>query len=223
MTAGGSSRRTADRVLDIAERLVQTRGFNGFSYADIATELAVTKATLHYYFPTKAALGRALIERYHQVFTRLLGAIDAETLRATAKLARYASLYKEVLRNDRMCLCGMVAAEYTTLPEPMQEEIRRFFTANELWLAAVLDEGKRSGELHLRGTPLDTARLLLSALQGAMLVARSYGSVARFEISAKRLIADLTATPELSTRSHPLNGKSMGSARSRRVSGTRRT
>src|SRR5215211_135610 len=51
---------TADRILDLAERLVQTRGFNGFSYADIASELGLTKASLHYHFPTKAELGRCL-------------------------------------------------------------------------------------------------------------------------------------------------------------------
>src|ERR1700682_1229989 len=59
---------TSQRILDIAERLVQTRGFNGFSYADIAGTLHVTKASLHYHFPAKADLGRRLIERYERHF-----------------------------------------------------------------------------------------------------------------------------------------------------------
>src|SRR3954452_7448905 len=57
---------TASRILDISERLVQSRGFNGFSYADVASELAVTKASLHYHYPGKAELGEALIARYTQ-------------------------------------------------------------------------------------------------------------------------------------------------------------
>ena len=195
MSARSASRDTAGRILDIAERLVQTRGFNGFSYADIATELAVTKASLHYHFPTKEALGRALIARYHEVFARLLREIDAEPTSAAKKLARYVDLYRGVLENDRLCLCGMVAAEHATLPKPMQDEIRRFFTANEVWLAAVLEQGEREGELRLRGTSLEVARLLLGALQGAMLVARSYRSVARFDVSSKRLLADLAVEP----------------------------
>jgi TetR/AcrR family transcriptional repressor of nem operon len=48
--------------LDIAEQLVQTRGFNGFSYADIAAEIGISKASLHYHFPTKAMLGERLID-----------------------------------------------------------------------------------------------------------------------------------------------------------------
>jgi TetR/AcrR family transcriptional repressor of nem operon len=182
---------TVDRILDTAERLVQTRGFNGFSYADVATELGVTKASLHYHFATKADLGRALVIRYREVFGKLLDAIDGETTLATEKLARYAALYRHVLSGDRMCLCGMAAAEYATLPKPMQEELRRFFTANEEWLAAVLGQGLRSGELRLRGAPMDVARLLLGALQGAMLVARTYKSVERFDVTTSSLLAGL--------------------------------
>src|SRR2546425_1165151 len=63
---------TAQRILDVAERLVQTQGFNGFSYADIAAELGITKASLHYHFATKAALGSALITRYGAEFGRAL-------------------------------------------------------------------------------------------------------------------------------------------------------
>src|SRR6187401_2663057 len=104
MSARVPSRRTAVRILDVAERLAQKRGFNGFSYAYIATELAVTKASLHYHFATKAVLGRALIARYHEVFARLLGEIDAQTKSAAEKLRRYVDLYRGVLADDRMCL-----------------------------------------------------------------------------------------------------------------------
>ena len=55
---------TATQILDVAERLVQERGFNGFSYADVAKELDISKAALHYHYPGKAELGEALIERY---------------------------------------------------------------------------------------------------------------------------------------------------------------
>ena len=54
---------TRSRILDVAEQLVQTRGFNGFSYADISAELGITKASLHYHFATKAEHGRTLVAR----------------------------------------------------------------------------------------------------------------------------------------------------------------
>ena len=116
--AGAGS--TADRVLDVAERLVQRRGFNGFSYADIAAEVGIKTASLHYHFPTKADLGRALVVRYTEVFGAALAAIQAMDTSALDQLECYVRIFRDVLGADRMCLCGMLAAEYATLPEPMQ-------------------------------------------------------------------------------------------------------
>src|SRR3954462_6192034 len=129
---------TASRVLDVAERLVQVRGFNGFSYADVASELNVTKASLHYHFPGKAELGEALIARYGARFAQALEDIDSDGGDALAKLQAYAAIYGDVLRDRRMCLCGMLAAEYGTLPTPMREAIVGFFDENEAWLTGVL-------------------------------------------------------------------------------------
>ena len=193
---------TADRILDLAERLVQTRGFNGFSYADVAGDLGVTKASLHYHFPTKAALGLRLIERYTEVFTAALAAIDESAPNAAAKLGAYCDIYSAVLRNGRMCLCGMLAADYATLPETMKSALTRFFEANERWLATVLEQGRARGELRYAGDPLEIARLLVSSLEGAMLVARSFGEFTRFQAVAHRLLAELSTESSPATAAH---------------------
>jgi TetR/AcrR family transcriptional repressor of nem operon len=183
---------TRARILDTAERLVQMRGFNGFSYADVATELGLTKASLHYHFPGKAELGEALIARYTERFTRELERIDADRLAPGAKLTAYASLYADVLRQDRMCLCGMLAAEYETLPPSMSDAILRFFDRNEGWLQTVMEDGRADHSMSFDGTAADGAQTMLGGLEGAMLVARPYHDVGRFEAAASRLIAGLT-------------------------------
>jgi TetR/AcrR family transcriptional regulator, transcriptional repressor for nem operon len=188
---------TADRILDLAERLVQTRGFNGFSYADIASELGLTKASLHYHFPTKADLGLRLIERYSAAFMAALTAVDATGIDAREKLRTYADIYSGVLRDNRMCLCGMLAADYATLPDSMKVAVTQFFDMNERWLASVLDQGRSTGDLHFTGEPLEVARLLVSSLEGAMLVARSFGDVSRFQSITERLLGDLWPAHQL--------------------------
>ena len=183
----------ATAILDIAERLAQTKGYNGFSYADIAAELGVTKASLHYHFPSKEALGRALIERYEAVFGAALDSIDQSAATPQEKLRQYVGLYDSVMRNDRMCLCGMLAAEYATLPAPMQAELKRFFDMNERWLTNVLQQGRRSGLLLFKESANERARVMLGALEGAMLVARSYGDSRRFQAAAEHVLEDLGA------------------------------
>lgn len=185
---------TRSRILDASERLVQVRGFNGFSYADVAAELSITKASLHYHFPSKAELGEALIARYAERFADALAAIDADIAPAPAKLDAYANLYAEVLRQERMCLCGMLAAEYQTLPSPIRNAVVAFLNDNETWLASVLEHGRKDGSLRFSNTAADTARSIVSGLEGAMLVARPYGAVERFETTAAQLLAGLAGT-----------------------------
>jgi len=184
---------TATRILDVAERLAQVRGFNGFSYADIAAEMGITKAALHYHFASKADLGKALISRYAARFAEALAAIDASTTAAPAKLHGYAELYVGVLRNQRMCLCGMLAAEYPTLPGAMQASVVSFFDQNEAWLQDVLEQGRGDGSLHFTGPARDVARMIMSCLEGAMLVTRPYGDIPRFQNAAASLMTGLTS------------------------------
>lgn len=189
----GNSARTAaaQAILDIAEKLVQTRGYNGISYADIAAQLGVTKASLHYHFPSKANLGCALIERYHISFDAALNAIGQQESRPEDKLRQYAALYQAVLNNERMCLCGMLAAEYATLPDAMKMRLAAFFDANERWLANVLGAGLRTGVFRFHDSPNERARLLLGALEGAMLIARSYGDPRRFAVAVDHVLGDI--------------------------------
>lgn len=192
--------RTAERILDIAERLLQTRGFNNFSYADIATELGITTASLHYHYPGKAELGQALITRYAQRFSQALNQIEHDQPNARAKLEAYASLYADVLKGHRMCMCGILAAEYQTLPKPMRTEVIRFFDDNQKWLSGLLTEGKTDRTLNFSGAVDDVAQNILSTLEGAMLVARPYGDLERFNAATNQLLAGLENTNQASRK-----------------------
>jgi TetR/AcrR family transcriptional repressor of nem operon len=200
MAGAGRNAGTAHKILDIAERLMQVRGYNGFSYADIADTLGLTKASLHYHFPSKAELGRRLMERYTENFLAALSRIDQTHGTSRAKLQHYVAIYADVLANNRMCLCGMLAAEYATLPKSVKAEVTRFFDANEAWLTGVLEQGRRSESLELVGLPAEAARLVIATLEGAMMLARSYGDAKRFDRVSERLLADLAAAPSATAR-----------------------
>ncbi len=187
---------TPDRILDVAEYLMQTRGYNGFSYADVAVEIGITKASLHHHFSTKAALGATVLGRYARGFRAALSAIDAAVADAPPRLDRYAKLYADVLKQDRLCLNAMLAAEYLTLPVAMQRIIRAFFADGERWLARVIGEGRARGTLYPRGTDGEVALMLLGGLEGAMLVAWPQQDVARFAASARVLLATLQRAPD---------------------------
>jgi TetR/AcrR family transcriptional regulator, transcriptional repressor for nem operon len=185
---------TSTQILDIAQRLMQTRGYARFSYADIASELGTTKAALHYHFGTKAELGVAVLERYIQEFEAALAATGG-LAPASARLEAYIGLYDDVLRGQRMCLCGMLAAEVDTMPVPMRTRVLCFLDDNVTWLEAVLAAGVDDASLQVAGDRRAVATSILSSLQGGMLIARAHGTDrASFDRVAAQIRAELMRT-----------------------------
>lgn len=184
---------TADRILDIAERLVQTRGYEAFSYADISDALGIRKASVHHHFATKAELTRMVAERYRGAFAERLRALDREFPDPTRRLMRYVRLFQEALHDgDHMCLYGMLASDAATLPVAVRGEVLGFFADQEAWLTGVIAAGRTAGEFRFDGKPGATASALFAGLEGAMLVARARGDVPYFATVALRLVGALT-------------------------------
>ena len=92
-----------------------------------------------------------------------------------------------------MCLCGMLAAEFQTLPDAMREGVLRFFDHSEAWLRGVLEQGVREGTVAFDGTASEAARTFLAGLEGAMLLARPSGDIERLEAASRGLLTGLTS------------------------------
>jgi TetR/AcrR family transcriptional regulator, transcriptional repressor for nem operon len=189
---------TAQQILDLAQDLVQTRGYNAFSYADIAKALKMSNASLHYHFPSKADLGNSLIARYENRFLQALNAIEGGGGTMAERFGAFVGIYSDVLADDHICLCGMLAAEFETLPQPMRSALDHFFEVTEAWLEIVLEEGRRKGEFNFDETAREVAQVSVAALEGAMILARSHGDHNRFHTAARRLIAGLARPKPIS-------------------------
>lgn len=183
---------TKDKIVAIASKLAQTLGFNAFSYADISAAVGIRKASIHHHFPAKTDLGEAMVTTYREAFAEHLREIDAKGGKSATRLKRYAGLYKTSLLEERMCLCGMLASDVLTLPGSIKGQVGAFFADHAAWIARVLEEGRRAGELHFDGLALSRAKLFLAALQGALLVARGMEDKDFFDATVQELIAGLT-------------------------------
>jgi len=179
---------TKTQLLDAAQELCQTRGYNAFSYRDLADRVGIRTASIHHHFPTKGDLGEALAERYRGRFQTALSEIDASPADHRRKLEKYLDLFHGTLKvGHRMCLGGMLATEYDTLPKAVQAEVRRFFEGSEQWLAALLAEGRKAGAFAFDGSPAATARTVFAAMEGAMMAARTFHDESRLAVTARWL------------------------------------
>ena len=177
---------TATRLLDTAQALIQSRGYNAFSYSDLAKSVGIRTASIHYHFPAKADLGVALVERYTASLVQSLEAIDGSARTAKSKLRRFIELYRETECSGAMCLCGSLASDIGTLAEPLQDSVRGYLDTSRRWLQQTIQAGIRAGEFETTGKPADLAAALLAGLQGGLMLARAQGDGASLE-SVQRL------------------------------------
>jgi len=167
----------AERVVDAAEGLVQQRGYNGFSYDDVAGIVGIKKPSIHHHFPTKAELVAVVAQRYTHRFRSALLEVEGRHAKAPERLAAYAALFEQTFASDRrLCVCGMLGADADALPRDVLGEVNSFFQVNIDWLTSTFSEGQRNGSVTKRTSPASLAEAFLCALEGAMVVGRGMRS-----------------------------------------------
>jgi TetR/AcrR family transcriptional repressor of nem operon len=185
-----SNQTVETKILDIAQDFVQQRGFNAFSYRDLAEEVGIRTSSIHYYFPTKVDLGRTLIRRYTEQFKQRLSKIDASCEEPQQKLAEFMEVFIQTFDSgNKLCLAEMMTTDLMTLPQSIQEEIKVFFITLETWLTKVLDVGRKRDVFQFQGSPKLLARTMIATLEGSLVAARAFSDEARLVDTAEWLQA----------------------------------
>ncbi|WP_425561217.1 TetR family transcriptional regulator C-terminal domain-containing protein [Microbacterium deminutum] len=108
-----------------------------------------------------------------------------------AQLRAYVGIYGTVLARGRMCLCGMLASDFETLPAAVQQRVSEFFGRSYVWLEGVIDQGVADGRIPAPVSPRATAEALVAGLERAMLVSRPSHGSERFEAIADALLESM--------------------------------
>lgn len=169
---------TKERIMEAARLTVQDLGYSGLSFRELAKDVGIKSASIHYYFATKGELGATLANHYTAFYEDYLEGLLTQGLDVETCMTRYTDVFADTLRKDnRLCLAGMLGAERNQLPEEVQTEVVKYGEMNERWLARVLairnpdalEENKR------------LARAIYAAVQGAQLIAHTRNDVSVYE------------------------------------------
>jgi TetR/AcrR family transcriptional regulator, transcriptional repressor for nem operon len=153
----------AIEILEAAEIRIRRGGFEAVSYRDLAADVGIKAASVHYHFPQKALLGAAVIDRYSDKMVTSLGLVDLTQSTTAEHLQRLCDCYRLAVQNDGMiCLGCMLGAESQDLPDAVSEAASRFFKRLLNWIELALGERADASTLavHTIGT-----------LQGTMILA----------------------------------------------------
>lgn len=186
-----TTRSTAQQIVDEARRLIMTRGYNGFSYADIADAIGIRKASIHHHFAGKSDLARAVVEESRAIIEAQVGRLAEAEPEAGEQLRAYAGYWERCIADGSapFCVAAMLAAELPSLPEDLAASVRGHFAALTGWLTQLLTLGVRQGSVSLAGSPSDEADAFMSAIYGAMLSARAFNEPQRFVAITETLLS----------------------------------
>lgn len=156
---------TKTKILDLAESLTQERGFSGFSYLDLADQIGIKSASIHYHFKSKDDLAAALVERTHEVHSKGFQDIEATIKSPKKRLESVIEYFQEYVVNRRFCMCGMMAAELNSVSPRVSKLLDIYFIDFQAWLTRQFKEaGHKDAKMKAIG--------FLSALEGSLLIAR---------------------------------------------------
>jgi TetR/AcrR family transcriptional repressor of nem operon len=158
--------------MDAAEKRIRGAGYSGFSFREIASDVGVKSASVHYHFPTKDALAVAVARR---CIARAEEAIARDTAAGVDIVQAWCRLFRNtVVSGSRNCLFGALGATSDDFTPGVAAEVKRFF---ELIITSLMTGGLSRM----------AATQILATLEGAILVAGIRADVATFDDATAEL------------------------------------
>ncbi|SIN65086.1 TetR/AcrR family transcriptional regulator [Chitinophaga niabensis] len=179
---------TKDKIVEMADHLVRTKGFNAFSYKDIADPMEIKNAAIHYHFPAKSDLGIGVIEAEIKKFRENVE--KWRKLPEDRQLAKLVDVFHRYGTNGFICLMGSLATDFETFTDPMKAKVQEMGTDIVNWLSACLENGRAGGRFHFEGEAYDRALLLITNLQSSLILSRVLGPSV-FNRVSNRILKDL--------------------------------
>lgn len=185
---------TSDSILACARSLILAGGYNGFSYADIAAVVGISKASIHHHFPSKVDLVRALLVRYREEADAGIANLERNVSDPLEQLRAYTHYWETCITDASapFCVCALLANELPVLPQEVALEVRAYFRSLSAWLTSVLERGVQQGRLQLGKAPRVEAEVFMATVHGAMLSARAYGDPKMFGLITAPLLERLS-------------------------------
>ncbi|WP_052409937.1 TetR/AcrR family transcriptional regulator [Paenibacillus durus] len=182
----------SDHIINVANRLILEKGYSAFSYADVAAEIGIQKASIHYHFPSKANLVQNVVGRYRQEVRANLSKLDSLTNDPREKLEQYLSYWEASLQSKAtdICLCAQLASEIPILPEEVTREIRGHFRDITDWLVRLLRDAAAENRFAGGEAPInEMAHSILASIHGGLLASRAFNDARQFSMVKNRLMS----------------------------------
>jgi TetR/AcrR family transcriptional regulator, transcriptional repressor for nem operon len=163
---------TREKILELGENFIRTKGYNAFSYQDISTELGIKNAAVHYYFPSKENLGTSIVKTNIQRFEEMVENMHSRGFDEWQQLDTFIKIYIKSHREQKLCLVGSLGPDMNTLNETTQVELKKLTEIILKWLTNTLSSGKGKKMFVFGEDPYYKAVMIFSSLVASLQFAR---------------------------------------------------
>jgi TetR/AcrR family transcriptional repressor of nem operon len=184
-----------ERLLELGETLIRTRGFNAISYADLSRKLQVKNAAIHYHYPTKEDLGIAIIRYNREKFDQFCQHMIKREFKSDEQIRRYIRIYSSSLQDEKVCLVGSLGPDYATFGTAMQNELKNLTSEILDWFTQVLEQGRNEGIFQFKAEPQTQALLIITNLTSALILSKIMGATAFHQITDSVMSSLLKTQP----------------------------
>ena len=183
---------TKSALLDCAQDLIQRVGVNAMSYNDLSEAVKIRKASIHYHFPKKEDLIKALVERCHESHSGQYMEIVKSDNDTLTKLQQFADIFEEGVKQNKICLIGMLSVEYATLNPILQKTLEHSLCYTTKIFEHVFMQGIKEGVFSKTIDTHDAAFAYLSFLLGTQVTSRCVKEPKRFRLAIEAYLKILT-------------------------------
>ena len=182
-----------EKILTAGLHVVHEHGFGGASVRDIVAAAGVPQGSFSNNFVSKEAFGLEILDLYFADIREMVKAtLEDEALAPLQRLRNYIEENKKsVMVNDGRsgCLLGNFSAETTGRSEAIRRRLVECFDELQIALETCLKAAVKAGELPGNLKCREVASFVISSLQGAILLAKTYHDPAPIENFGKLLFS----------------------------------
>lgn len=169
---------TKMQIMDLAEKAIIQGGYGAFSFRELAAQIGIKSASVHYHFPTKGDLAASIMRRYKESFSSELPDVVVTDASVTQLINGFIDGFKaKIVENQNMSLCTMLTTDIHQLPDEVKQELAAFYHIKLNWLSQVylLNEGIDERQARSK------ANQMLASLHGASILVQATGESERYE------------------------------------------
>jgi TetR/AcrR family transcriptional regulator, transcriptional repressor for nem operon len=174
---------TREKIMELGEDLIRSKGYNAFSYQDISSELGIRNAAIHYYFPSKENLGTSIVKNNIQRFEEMVDNMHSRGFDEWHELETFIKIYIKSHREQKLCILGSLGPDFNTLSDGTKAELKRMTEIILQWLTDILTSGKEKNIFAFKEEPYNKSLVILSSLVASLQLARILNKIEYKNIS----------------------------------------